>query len=52
MLNLVLLGYFNSSVDKINNDSKLHAVKQIFDDLSLISCDYLDTSALKYTYDN
>ena len=52
MLNLVVLGDFNSSVNMINDYSKLHAAKQLFDKLGLISCDYLDTSGLKYTYTN
>ena len=45
MLILVMLGDFNASVDITNNDSKhlLHAFKQLFDELGLISCDYLDT---------
>ena len=51
MLNLVL-GDFNASVDIFNNDSKLLAVKQLFDELGIVSCDHLDTSGLNYTYDN
>ena len=38
MLNLVVLGDFNVSVDMINNDGKLYAVKQLFNELGLILC--------------
>ena len=52
MLNFVVLGDFNVNVNVINNDSKLHADKQLFDELGFISCYYLDTSGLKYTDNN
>ena len=50
----MLMGVFNASINAINNNDRLKAVKQFCQDMNqdmnLICCDNFDKSGFSYTY--
>ena len=45
-----IMGDFNSTYEAINNDARLLAQNNLFNDLHLVCCDDLDKTGVSYTY--